>query len=342
MNSIFVVKNTSNSHCWSFSLENDRKSFLYLGKYQNSHTKNKEYLQSFDSSSFFSTSWYGYLSETLSSKIVINVYGSIEKIDSSIFTFLSHIGPLLLAIDEKDSLLTAELFHRCKSIYIKFIPIITQIIENIAPEALFSWIWGRIDNRAYTKLANFINSHGRVPVEQWDVSEMFFYAARRTLLPYDYYDKNTYISPDQLMIIYISKVQNFHITLGLVGSNYHPWIINNFKKIDMKIKKAACLEKANGTEFSDSTRKMLFGNASVTVQAEPYNSFDRNAIGVYISDIFCSDDDHISKSHAGYIRSTGAAIIRKARNDKILFPATLSRIGNYSEGRNGIVVAIDI
>ena len=77
------------------------------------------------------------------------------------------------------------------------------------------------------------------------------------------------------------------------------------------------------------------------MQAEPYNPHDHNAISVGIDDLEAVLKGVPSKSKAGYLRATGAAILRKARPNLYCYDSSLWRIGgNPDYFENAIVVRI--
>ena len=87
-----------------------------------------------------------------------------------------------------------------------------------------------------------------------------------------------------------------------------------------------------------------FGSLTTKVQAEPYNPHDHNAICVSIDDLDAVVRKGVhSKSKAGYLRATAAAILRKARPNLFAYGSCLWRLGaNPDYFENAIVLRIKL
>jgi len=87
-----------------------------------------------------------------------------------------------------------------------------------------------------------------------------------------------------------------------------------------------------------------FGSLTTKVQAEPYNPHDHNAISVSIDDLEASVYKGLNtKSKAGYLRATGAEILRKARPNLFAYGSCLWRLdANPDYFENAIVLRIKL
>ena len=85
----------------------------------------------------------------------------------------------------------------------------------------------------------------------------------------------------------------------------------------------------------------MFASLKAMVQAEPYNPHDHNAICVSIDDLESVLKGIPSKSKAGYLRATAAAILRKARPNLFSYGSELCRLGTNPEHfENSIVMRL--
>ena len=92
----------------------------------------------------------------------------------------------------------------------------------------------------------------------------------------------------------------------------------------------------------ERTRKEFFGKTRAYIQAEPYNPHDENALGLYLNDVksYITGDEGMCL--AGYLRKTGAEIIRNSKPKDFRLKAKLVRIGNLQEGKTGLVIKIAV
>ncbi len=93
--------------------------------------------QKIASSAYFTPSCYIYLQEGENANPFVYVAGDVDVSDSDTFDFLVHIGPLLAAVDSKDSLLAGELYLRRRSVFEKFPQLSSFIMEDLCAEILF-------------------------------------------------------------------------------------------------------------------------------------------------------------------------------------------------------------
>lgn len=294
---------------------------------------NPEKMQRIDSSLYFSPSWYTYLSRNLTANISVYIPKNIKNLDTNQYSFLVHIGAILLAIQEKDSLLVAELINRRSSVFGEFLPIMQHILKPIAAEALFAWVYGSFKGAG--KFAQIYSSEEPVKTGETDTAAILFSAAKDALKPNP--DSET---PEKMFARFFAQEIPFDFTIGIVGASNHPWV-GNLEAVEGIANNAAIFNFTSkkpsvGTKFQD-----LFEGLSASVQAEPYNPHDPNAISVSIDDPLAKLKGQPSKSKVGYIRATGASILRKARPNQFTYNATLKRIGGTPTWPdNAIVIQI--
>lgn len=294
---------------------------------------NPEKMQRVDSSLYFSPSWYTYLRSDFAANISVFIPKEIKNLDTNQYSFLVHIGAILLAIQEKDSLLAAELMHRRSSVFAEFVPIMLHILKPIAAEALFAWVYGSFNGTG--KFAQVYASETPIKSGETDTAAILFAAARDSLKPNP--DKE---SPEKMFARFFAQEIPFDFTIGIVGANNHPWV-DSLEAIDAITNTATAHEFAIDALSVGIKRQGLFEKLSASVQAEPYNPHDANAISVSIDNPHSMLKGFPGKSKAGYIRATGAAILRKARPNQFAYTASLERVGgNPTWFENAIVMRI--
>lgn len=290
--------------------------------------------QEIESSTYFSPAWYAYLPTFLQAEIHVLFKDSVNLNDANLFAYLTHIGAVLLAIEQKDGLLVAELLHRRTQIFFQFLTLTLYIVKSIAPLALFAWLYGR-----------FSHSNGfQKMFEQGilsptaDTAEILFAAAREELSPE--HGKETV---DEMFIRYLKQIGHGEFTIGTVGTDYHAWNSKN-KALNAFLHEAIGKDFLRGESLVRERKNKFYSELKVSVQAEPYNPYDPNAIGVAIEDVSEKLFGNGGKSKAGYIRATGAAILRRAFPKKFAYSANIARLGTNLSERNsnkeGIVLQI--
>ena len=118
----------------------------FVGKWEKNNLPNVEGYQQFISSTYFSPSWYVFIQTALNCNPTIYVSSEVDVSDKDIFGYLVHIGPLLAAVEAKDSLLAGELFMRRSEVFEKFAQLTQYIMEPICVEILFSLSYGKMNN----------------------------------------------------------------------------------------------------------------------------------------------------------------------------------------------------
>lgn len=295
-----------------------------------------------DGSPFFSYNWYTWLSEDLTTQIKIEVYGNNSFNDANAFAYLTHIGSLLCAVDAKDGLLAAEIFHRRHKIFMKFPQLTLDIIKPIAAEGLFAWIYGSFNYYDEKYLQDVMRGNFLQDKSQWDVTETFFEAAKDRFYPQNIQTTNIIDeTPKQMMIRFFQTNKNISLTMPLVGTNFSNWANQSLIYIERRLQNEESKDFARGTKFAKNARQRIFSKTKSHVQTEPSNYFDPNAIAVFLEDIQSKANGLYTLQKAGYLRKTGAEIIRKAQPQKIEFYSKLFRVSR-SKNNADVVISLSI
>ncbi len=252
---------------------------------------------------------YAYLPRQFFVSSRIEARHCLKRPSHRIVSWFSRIAPLLLSIEKNDSLLAAEIFHKNASIFMQYPSVTIKLLENISVEGLFSWIWGRFDEKAMSDLKDIFDGKCIKNVDTWDVAEAFFTSARRRLA----LEQKKAESIEDCMIRYFKSNKGTRVTLGIVGSKHYKLIEKN-------------LYLAQETKKDPS---VIFSNAQTTIQVDSSNEYDKNALAVFFEN-----------SLSGYIRKTGASLLRKALPHKCFFSSRLARLGYSQGGATGIVVEV--
>lgn len=289
-------------------------------------------MQCVDGSAYFTPSWYMFLPKDLQATINVYLPSDVKNLDVGQYSFLLHIGALLLAVDERDGLLVAELLRRRVTVFSSFLPLVLHLIKPVAAEALFAYVYGGF--RGDSNFSQIYKANVPIATGETDVSAILLEAAKDALKPNP--EKE---SPEEMFIRYFREKESFDFTIGLVGATNHPWIAG-IEKYESVVKTATAFRFFDDAAVGIKSQE-FFESLSTKVQAEPYNPHDHNAISVSIDDLGAKLKGLVSKSKAGYLRATGAAILRKARPSLFAYGSNLWRLGaDPSFFENSIVVRI--
>ena len=291
-------------------------------------------MQVLDGSSYFSSVWYTYADEALCRDIRTYLKNDFEIADADTFAFLTHVGALLLAVESGDSLLAAELLARRTALFMQFPKLTLFIVKPIAAEALFAWLYGRT-NSTVDAFSALYTSNALLGAGKTDTGFLLYCAAKDVLKP-DVQNE----TPEQMFIRYF-KNHDTAFTIGLVGTNFYGWN-DGSGFLDDALSDKIGEDILSGTQKVRDAKKKLYASLRVSVQAEPYNPHDANAISVSIENVYAKACGNAGLQRAGYIRATGAAILRAAKPNAFRFNARLARIGNMQNGRGGIVVRMEV
>ena len=289
-------------------------------------------MQCVDGSAYFTPSWYMFLPKDLQATINVYLPSDVKNLDVGQYSFLLHVGALLLAVDERDGLLVAELLRRRVTVFSSFLPLVLHLIKPVAAEALFAYVYGGF--RGDSNFSQIYKANVPIATGETDVSAILLEAAKDALKSNP--EKE---SPEEMFIRYFREKEFFDFTIGLVGATNHPWIAG-IEKYESVVKAATAFRFFDDAAVGAKSQE-FFESLSTKVQAEPYNPHDHNAISVSIDDLGAKLKGLVSKSKAGYLRATGAAILRKARPSLFAYGSNLWRLGaDPSFFENSIVVRI--
>lgn len=283
----------------------------FLGKVD-AQNVNVEGFQKLLGSTYFSPSYYTFLEDELNATPEIFVAPGTDVSDKDTFDFLLHVGALLGAIEAKDSLFAGELYLRRRTSFEKFSKLTEFIIEPIAAEMLFSLVFGRWNN-----------------IEEDEIPLIFNLAKRK--IKFD----STCEDLAQAFTRYFKKNES-SLTLQVVGNNNHSWM-GESEILDLIPSNFTLADFLGEAEKFKKAKHDFYSNLKVSVQAEPYNPTDKNAIAVMIEDIDSKLSGNGGLEKAGYIRATAAKIIREAKEEKISYGGKLVRLS----GRE-IVVRVNV
>ena len=259
--------------------------------------------QELASSTYFTPAWYIYLQDDLNNSSKVYFSPETDISDKNVFAFLTHVGPLLAAVEAKDSLLAGELYLRRKDIFEAFTPLTQYILEPLSVEILFSLVYGRMRN---------------VDIEE---IPLIFDVAKKKL-GYD----SAKESLDQSFMRYF-KENTVTLTLETVGISHHSW--DSYSEFLDNM--ADNLNPDDLIETAEKIRKAkhnFFASLETAVQAEPYNPVDKNAISVLIENIDSKITGNPGLEKAGYLRALAASVIRQAKNEKLSYNGKLVRLSD--------------
>ena len=311
MNSQILIKTASD---WFEFTKSKTGQLDYVGKWEKNALPNVDGAQELISSTFYSPAWYVYIQSAVNCNPVVYVAPEVDVSDKDTFSYLVHIGPVLAAVEAKDSLLAGELYLRRREVFEKFAQLTQFILEPLCVEILFSLCYGRMNNITPDEIP------------------LIFESAKKKLE----YDPSRE-SLDQAFMRYFKK-NDVTVTLPLVGTNFYHWdddivpealtkLTDNLSAQDLP----AAAEKVRNAKHS------FYESLKVSVQAEPFNRADKNSILVCIENVEAKLFGNPGLEKAGHIRALAAGIIREAKPKKMLYTARLASL-NYRE----IVVQVTV
>lgn len=268
--------------------------------------------QELSGSTYFSPSYYVFLEDELNATPKVYVAKGTGISDKDTFDFLLHIGALLEAVETKDSLLAGELYLCRRSSFEKFSKLTEFIIEPVAAEMLFALEFGGWNN-----------------IEENQIPVLFNLAKRKIKLDASHENLT------QAFMRYF-KENEIELTLPVVGNSHHSWscVSEVIDSVSLNFEPSDFLMEA---EKFKAAKHSFYSNLKVSVQAEPYNPADKNAIAVMIEDIDSKLSGNCGLVKAGYIRATAAEILRAAKEDRISYGGALVRLSERE-----IVVRINV
>lgn len=311
MNAQILIKTASD---WFEFSKSKTGQLDFVGKWEKNDEPYVEGAQKLASSTYYTPSYYVYVKSALNCNPVIYVAPDVDVSDKGLFDYLVHIGPLLAAVEAKDSLLAGELYIRRSEVFETFSQVTEYILEPLSVEILFSLCYGRMQETEPEEL------------------DLVYYSAIEKL---DYDSSRESI--DQAFIRYFKK-NSAKLTLPLVGTNFYNWehesVPYAFGKLCNSIKPE---NLSNDTEKIRKAKHDFYENLETIVQAEPYNQYDKNSILVCIENPVAKITGNPGLEKAGHIRALAAKIIREAKPKKMNYGGKLASLSG-----NKIVVEMEI
>ena len=304
MNAQILIKTTND---WFEFTKSKTGQLDYVGKWEKNDKPRVDDAQEFISSTYFSPAWYVFIQSELNCNLTVYVAPDVDVSDKDLFDYLVHIGPVLAAVEAKDSLLAGELFLRRREVFEKYAQLTQYILEPLCVEILFSLCYGKMNN-----------------LDPDNIPLIFENAKKK--LEFDSSRENL----DQALMRYIKK-NSVTLSLPLVGTNFYHWdddiepealskLTDNLSPEDLP----AAAEKIR------KAKQSFYESLKVSVQAEPYNRVDKNSILVCIENVEAKLFGNPGLEKAGHIRALAAQIIREAKPKKMSYDCKLSSL-SYRE-----------
>ena len=284
----------------------------YLGEIQLKEMPSTSEYNKYSSSPYFTPSWYIFLSKNINYNPVIYVSKDTDISDPDTFSYLTHIGALLLAIKAKDSLLAGELYLRRQCVFDKFALLTQYIMQDSSIKILFSLCFGKMIEVLPSKIPLIYDS--AIKKMQLDVS-------KETL--------------EQGFIRYL-KQNELCISLPLVGTQFYNWD-SSPDVLDRLTDNLFCENLLERATKIRTLKQEFYENLETSVQAEPYNHVDKNSILACIESIESKISGNPGLEKAGHIRALASKIIRLAKPTKLNYNGKLIRL-SYKD----IVVQITV
>ena len=304
MNFQILIKTASD---WFEFTKSKTGQLDYVGKWEKNDMPRVDGAQELISSTFYSPAWYVYIQSAVNCNPVVYVAPEVDVSDKDTFSYLVHIGPVLAAVEAKDSLLAGELYLRRREVFEKFAQLTQFILEPLCVEILFSLCFGRLNNALPD-----------------DVSLIFENVKKK--LDFD----PSRESLEQAFMRYFKK-NEVTVTLPLVGTNFYHWdddiVPDALTKLTDNLSAQDLLGDA---EKIRNAKHSFYESLKVSVQAEPYNRADKNSILVCIENVEAKLFGNPGLEKAGHIRALAAGIIREAKPKKMSYTAKLASL-NYRE-----------
>ena len=304
MNAQILIKTASD---WFEFTKSKTGQLDYVGKWEKNALPNVDGAQELISSTFYSPVWYVYIQSAVNCNPVVYVAPEVDVSDKDTFSYLVHIGPVLAAVEAKDSLLAGELYLRRREVFEKFAQLTQFILEPLCVEILFSLCYGRMNN-----------------IDPDEIPLIFESAKKK--LEYD----SSRESLEQAFMRYFKK-NEVTLTLPLVGTNFYHWDDDIVPEALTKLTDNLSAQDLFGAaEKVRNAKHSFYESLKVSVQAEPYNRADKNSILVCIENVEAKLFGNPGLEKAGHIRALAAGIIREAKPKKMSYSAKLVSL-NYRE-----------
>ncbi|MBO4629493.1 MAG: hypothetical protein J5687_06025 [Treponema sp.] len=309
MNSQILIKIASD---WFEFTKSKTGQLDYVGKWEKNDKPNVTDAQKLASSTYFTPSYYTFIDSALNFNPVVYIAPDVDVSDKDVFDYLIHIGALLAAVESKNSLLAGELYLRRRTVFEKFAQLTQYILEPYCVEILFSLCYGRMSNI----------DPDTIPLLFDSVKEKLdFDSSRETL--------------DQAYMRWFKK-NNVTLTLPLVGTCFYSWDPTSYL-LDKLCDNLSCDDLLGMVEKIRNAKHSFYESLETSVQAEPYNSHDKNSILVCIESPEAKISGNPGLEKAGHIRALAAKIIRESKPKKMSYTSKLSYLGG-----DEIVVSVEL
>ena len=296
MNAQILIK-TAND--WFEFTKSKTGQLDFVGKWDKKDAPNLDGAQKLTSSPFFTPSYYVYIASALNCNPVVYVAPEVDVSDKDLFDYLVHIGPVLAAVEAKDSILAGELYIRRKAVFEKFSQLTQYILEPLCVEILFSLCYGRMQQ---------LDPEDLEVVYETAIEKLDYDSSREII--------------DQALIRYFKK-NTTKITLPLVGTCFYNWNSAPYA-LEGLCDNLSCDDLLGMTEKIRKAKHDFYESLETSVQAEPYNSHDKNSILVCIESPEAKISGNPGLEKAGHIRALAAKIIREAKPKKMNYGGKLT------------------
>ena len=295
MNAQILIKTASD---WFEFTKSKTGQLDYAGKWKADNEPDVDGAQKLASSTYYTPSFYTFIDSALNCNPVVYVAPDVDVSDKDVFDYLIHIGPVLAAVEAKNSLLAGELFLRRHTVFEKFAQLTQYILEPYCVEILFTLCYGRMKNiDAETFLLLFDSVKEKLE----------FDSSRETL--------------DQAYMRWFKK-NDVTLTLPLVGTCFYKWDSSPYV-LEKLCDNLSCDDLPGMTEKIRTAKHNFYESLETSVQAEPYNSHDKNSILVCIENPGAKISGNRGLEKAGHIRALAAKIIREAKPKKMAYGGKL-------------------
>ncbi|SEQ76351.1 hypothetical protein SAMN04487977_11052 [Treponema bryantii] len=299
MNAQILIK-TAND--WFEFTKSKTGQLDYVGKWEQNNKPDVDGAKKLASSTYYTPSFFTFIDSALNCNPVVYVAPDADVSDKDVFDYLIHIGALLAAVEAKNSLLAGELYLRRRTVFEKFAQLTQYILEPYCVEILFSLCYGCMANI----------DPDTVPLLFESVKEKLdFDSSRETL--------------DQAYMRWFKK-NNVTLTLPLVGTCFYNWDAEPYV-LDKLCDNLNCDDLLGMAEKIRNAKHNFYESLETVVQAEPYNSHDKNSILVCIESPEAKIAGNPGLEKAGHIRALAAKIIRESKPKMMAYPSKLAYVG---------------
>ena len=271
----------------------------FVGKWEYEARPNVDDAQKLASSTYFTPSYYTFVESALNCNPVIYVAPDVDVSDKDLFDYLLHIDPLLAAVEAKNSFLAGLLYIRRKEVFEKFSQLTQYIMEPLCVEILFSMCYGRMQ---------VLKPEDFEVVYESAIEKLDFDSSRESI--------------EQALTRYFKK-NTSKITLPLVGTCFYNWDGSPYA-LDKLCDNLSCDDLLGMAEKIRAAKHSFYESLETVVQAEPYNTHDKNSILVCIENPEEKISGNPGFEKAGHIRALAAKIIREAKPKKMNYKGKLS------------------